>query len=112
MIKTLTPDQVIEKLWCGTVNSFDHDMVDHSLEFRITVLESCRESNYKVVFLHISQLEIFYENPETAWNYVELTEININKDTNFYNIICDFWSTGGMKLKCKKIIVNGIEVKK
>ncbi len=111
MIQSLTPNQMIEKLWCGTVNNFNHDMLEHSLELKVKVLDSGIENNYKVVFLQISNLEIFYENPENSWDYVELTEIAVKKENNFYNINCDFWSTGEMKLICKKIMVNGVEVK-
>ncbi len=111
MVQNLTLNQIVENLWCGTVINFNHDMLEQSLELQIKVLDSGIESNYNMVFLQISNFEILYENPENTWEYVELTEITVKKENNFYNIHCNFWSTGEMKLICKKIMVNEVEVK-
>lgn len=111
MFRTLNPDQIVEKLWCGTVSNFNHDMLEHSLELQVKVIESNIESNYTIIFLQISKLELFYENPECAWDYAELTEISVKKQNGFFSIECDFWSTAKMELVCRKIILNGVEVK-
>lgn len=107
MNQVLSSKRLIENLWGGTVSIFKHDMLEHNLEFNVNVIDSGIEKEYKLKFLQILKLELIYEHPENFWDYVELTEISVNKENGFYNIECDFWSTGRMKLLCQKVMVNG-----
>jgi hypothetical protein len=111
MFQNLTIDQLSKNLWGGSLTNFKHNMLEHSVELTIEVIDSNTKHNYELKFLQILKLEIYYEHPDISWDYVELTEIEAVKSNNTYNIKCDFWSSAGMEISCQKIMVNGFLLK-
>lgn len=99
-------NNISEKLWCGTLKEISHDLHNHNIQLLIEVNDSNVRKNYSVTLLEVFEFKITYEHPEEAWEYVELTEVEVKQNNHYISFECDLWSSGRMTAKCKDIQIK------
>ena len=99
---------ISNKLWCGTINEFTHDMAAHEVIIIVEVNDSSKLMKYKVNFTKVAEINFDCEHPDEKWEYTELTEINIKKENGQLFVECDLWSSAKMNIRCGEILINEV----
>ena len=105
-------NEISEKLWCGTIKKFDHSLADHSLKIVVEVTENSVQKFYQLELFQVSNLELTCQHPDEKWDYVELTEINIEQSENYLKLKCDLWSSAKLLIFCKNIFLKELPEEK
>lgn len=95
---------IIQKIWCGSLVELAHDINKHNVEMKVN--DGGNTKNYVILLLQISEFKLHIEHPGEIWDYVELTEVDIQIKNKLIYFKCDLWSSGKIIIQCKEIQLN------
>ena len=105
ILNRLKIDEIVKALWCGSLWDFEHNFLKHSVNFSVTVKDLNDVSFYRVNIEKINRINITYDNPEIDWDYVELTEIEIEEGENTIIFSSELWSSCLLEIEAGEIEV-------
>ena len=99
----LNCSEISQRIWSGALTRIKHNLLKHSIELTIQVVDEGKEYNFLLICVNVSQINMNIEHPEEVWDYVELTEAVIEKKDNSYTLKCHLWSSGSILINCSSL---------
>lgn len=103
LINHLSLDEVGEVLWCGIVAEFQQDLLNHSVTFSVKVIDNGESKLYKIRMNCVFRVIVTFDHPDQAWDYAELTEIEINQKEDVVIFSSELWSSGLIEIEAKSL---------
>lgn len=73
----------LNELWSGIIESYEFNILEHIIKFKVTVIENEKKSKYLIIFKGVSSYHFYNNRKEERFNviepeaedYIELTSI-------------------------------------